>query len=188
MDRPPCWKPGTPCPNRCAAAHYSRTIFNRTELQGPWSGWRLAGARLVSPSGVCTVQLATPAACIPFDLAKLGRLRPREALGTDFTLEPVDVRPGVPAVQMVGRSTRTRAMARLPHCCVPTSDLSAGGLKFPACPLCVTGRVVDAGFALLLPAWLTWHVLDADLLSLGAPDDVAIGRVLCGCGQGQQQE
>jgi hypothetical protein len=50
MDRPPCWKPGAPCPNRCAAAHYWRTIFNHTELHGPWSGWRLAGARLVSPS------------------------------------------------------------------------------------------------------------------------------------------
>lgn len=49
--RPPCWKAGAPCPNNCAAAHYWRNVWNRTDLTGPWSGWRLAGARLVAPGG-----------------------------------------------------------------------------------------------------------------------------------------
>lgn len=50
MHRPPCWPEGRPCPNDCAAQHYRRTVYNETALHGPWSGWRLAGARLVSPS------------------------------------------------------------------------------------------------------------------------------------------
>lgn len=51
MDRPPCWRAGTVCPNKCAAAYYWRTVWNHTALHGPWAGWRLAGARLVTPSG-----------------------------------------------------------------------------------------------------------------------------------------
>lgn len=50
MNRPPCWLDGQPCPNRCAAAHHARTVYNVTDLHGPWSGWRMAGARLVSPT------------------------------------------------------------------------------------------------------------------------------------------
>ena len=49
MDRPPCWPEGRPCPNNCAAQQYRRTVYNETPLYGPWSGWRLAGQRLVSP-------------------------------------------------------------------------------------------------------------------------------------------
>ena len=48
--RPPCWSPGKPCPNDCAAAHYQRTVHNKTALYGPWSGWRMTGQRLVSPN------------------------------------------------------------------------------------------------------------------------------------------
>ena len=49
MDRPPCWPKGCPCPNPCAAALYRRVIWNETPLAGPWTGWRMAGVRLVSP-------------------------------------------------------------------------------------------------------------------------------------------
>lgn len=49
MDRPPCWLNGAPCPNNCAAQLYQRVIWNHTPLYGPWSGWRMAGHRLVSP-------------------------------------------------------------------------------------------------------------------------------------------
>ena len=48
-DRPPCWREGEQCPNDCAAQLYKRVIHNETALHGPWSGWRLAGPRLVSP-------------------------------------------------------------------------------------------------------------------------------------------
>jgi hypothetical protein len=48
-DRPPCWLEGSPCPNHCAKQLYQRVIYNQTPLHGPWSGWRLAGQRLVSP-------------------------------------------------------------------------------------------------------------------------------------------
>lgn len=50
MERPHCWPEG-PCPNDCAAQYYRRVIFNETPLYGPWAGWRMAGARLVSPAG-----------------------------------------------------------------------------------------------------------------------------------------
>lgn len=49
MDRPPCWREGHACPNWCARAYYDRLIWNHTDLHGPWAGWRMAGARLVSP-------------------------------------------------------------------------------------------------------------------------------------------
>jgi hypothetical protein len=51
MTRPPCWPVGQPCPNPCAAAHYDRTVYNRTALAGPWDGWRLADRFLISPDG-----------------------------------------------------------------------------------------------------------------------------------------
>jgi hypothetical protein len=51
IDRPPCWRAGEVCPNRCAAALYFRIVWNETELHGPWSGWRLRGGRLISPHG-----------------------------------------------------------------------------------------------------------------------------------------
>lgn len=47
--RPPCWPEGHRCPNNCAAQLYQRVIYAHTPLHGPWEGWRLAGARLVSP-------------------------------------------------------------------------------------------------------------------------------------------
>ncbi len=47
--RPPCWPAGKPCPNPCAAALHDRIVYGVTPLHGPWSGWRLAGQRLVSP-------------------------------------------------------------------------------------------------------------------------------------------
>jgi len=50
IQRPPCWRDGQACPNDCAAQQYRRLIYNETPLYGPWSGWRLAGQRLVSPS------------------------------------------------------------------------------------------------------------------------------------------
>jgi hypothetical protein len=49
MDRPPCWPDRTPCPNNCAAQLYKRVVHNETPLYGPWTGWRMAGAILVSP-------------------------------------------------------------------------------------------------------------------------------------------
>lgn len=49
--RPPCWKPGTKCPNDCAARHHQQVVYNHQALNGPWAGWRLAGARLVAPGG-----------------------------------------------------------------------------------------------------------------------------------------
>lgn len=49
MERPPCWPEGRPCPNPCAAANYQRQVYNHTPLHGPWTGWRMAGQRLVSP-------------------------------------------------------------------------------------------------------------------------------------------
>lgn len=51
MSRPPCWPAGKVCPNQCAAALYWRVIWAHTPLHGPWAGWRLAGARLIAPSG-----------------------------------------------------------------------------------------------------------------------------------------
>ncbi|WP_161809026.1 hypothetical protein [Stenotrophomonas humi] len=50
-NRPPCWEPGTQCPNSCASDHYRRVIENHVVLTGPWAGWRLAGRDLVAPSG-----------------------------------------------------------------------------------------------------------------------------------------
>ena len=47
--RPPCWADGAPCPNACAYRHYWRVVYNHADLHGPWAGWRIAGARLVSP-------------------------------------------------------------------------------------------------------------------------------------------
>jgi len=49
MTRPPCWREGQPCPNECAAQQLRRTLYNETPLYGAWSGWRMAGQRLVSP-------------------------------------------------------------------------------------------------------------------------------------------
>ncbi|MDR7135729.1 hypothetical protein J2X06_002947 [Lysobacter niastensis] len=49
MDRPPCWPEGQPCPNACAARLHQQTVYNHVTLNGPWTGWRLAGARLISP-------------------------------------------------------------------------------------------------------------------------------------------
>lgn len=50
--RPPCWPDdGTP-PNLCALAHADHVLRNQVELHGPWRGWRLAGADLVSPEGM----------------------------------------------------------------------------------------------------------------------------------------
>lgn len=51
MNRPPCWPAGQPCPNSCAAELHDRVAHNRTQLHGPWAGWRLAGRDLVSPDG-----------------------------------------------------------------------------------------------------------------------------------------
>lgn len=51
MDRPPCWPEGQSCPNDCAAQLYTRTIHNETPLYGPWAGWKMRGAFLVSPGG-----------------------------------------------------------------------------------------------------------------------------------------
>jgi hypothetical protein len=51
MNRPPCWQAGQPCPNNCAAQTYRRVIYNETPLYGAWTGWRMAGQRLVSPHG-----------------------------------------------------------------------------------------------------------------------------------------
>ena len=45
--RPPCWEPGTQCPNGCARDHYRRVVDNHVSLSGPWAGWRLAGRDLV---------------------------------------------------------------------------------------------------------------------------------------------
>lgn len=50
MHRPPCWRDGQPCPNQCAADEYRRVVFNHQWLHGPWAGWRMAGARLITPS------------------------------------------------------------------------------------------------------------------------------------------
>ena len=49
--RPPCWRPDSLCPNSCAAQMHQRIAYNCTPLYGPWAGWRMAGARLVSPHG-----------------------------------------------------------------------------------------------------------------------------------------
>ena len=54
--RPPCWPPDGPCPNPCAAQHYQRVVYNDTPLSGPWAGWRLAGARLVSRPAIGSVR------------------------------------------------------------------------------------------------------------------------------------
>lgn len=51
IERPPCWTDGQPCPNHCARAYYDRTVYNLTDLHGPWEGWRFAGYRLISPHG-----------------------------------------------------------------------------------------------------------------------------------------
>lgn len=49
--RPPCWAAGKGCPNSCAAQMHQRIAYNATPLYGPWAGWRMAGARLISPHG-----------------------------------------------------------------------------------------------------------------------------------------
>lgn len=49
--RPPCWPDGESCPNSCAWQLLDRTVYNVTPLYGPWSGWRMAGHRLIAPSG-----------------------------------------------------------------------------------------------------------------------------------------
>jgi hypothetical protein len=51
VDRPPCWPEGRACPNSCARSLYDRVVYNRSELHGPWAGWRLAGRDLVAPDG-----------------------------------------------------------------------------------------------------------------------------------------
>lgn len=51
MARPPCWPDRQPCPNDCAAQLYRRTVHNETPLHGPWEGWKMRGAFLVSPHG-----------------------------------------------------------------------------------------------------------------------------------------
>lgn len=48
--RPPCWPDG-PCPNDCARDLHDRIAHNRTRLNGPWEGWRMAGRDLVAPDG-----------------------------------------------------------------------------------------------------------------------------------------
>lgn len=50
--RPPCWPTGQICPNACAQAHHDHIVRNHVALHGEWSGWRLAGRELVSPTGV----------------------------------------------------------------------------------------------------------------------------------------
>jgi hypothetical protein len=50
-ERPPCWPRGKSCPNNCAAQLYQRVIHNDTPLHGPWEGWKMRGAFLVSPGG-----------------------------------------------------------------------------------------------------------------------------------------
>lgn len=51
IDKPaPCHTAGTPM-NYCAAALYHRRIYNRFELHGEWSGWKMAGKMLVAPNG-----------------------------------------------------------------------------------------------------------------------------------------
>jgi len=49
--RPPCWPDGQPCPNACAFERAYRDAYNHHTLSGPWSGWRLAGGRLINPHG-----------------------------------------------------------------------------------------------------------------------------------------
>lgn len=49
--RPPCWRTGELCPNSCAAQMQQRVAYNVTPLYGAWSGWRMAGARLIAPAG-----------------------------------------------------------------------------------------------------------------------------------------
>lgn len=49
--RPPCCRSSEGPPNACALALYDRTIYNKTPLHGPWTGWRMAGRVLVSPDG-----------------------------------------------------------------------------------------------------------------------------------------
>lgn len=49
MYRPHCWPDGQKCPNDCAAQLHARIVSNQTPLYGPWLGWCMAGARLVSP-------------------------------------------------------------------------------------------------------------------------------------------
>lgn len=43
------------CCSHCKAehpdSHYERVVHNKTDLHGPWSGWRLAGRDLVAPDG-----------------------------------------------------------------------------------------------------------------------------------------
>ncbi|MEN4903347.1 DUF3653 domain-containing protein [Luteimonas sp. TWI1437] len=39
------------CNRESDSAHYDRVVHNRTELHGPWAGWRMAGRELVSPEG-----------------------------------------------------------------------------------------------------------------------------------------
>lgn len=51
IEHPPCWPEGQPCPNRCAARYYDHHVHGRTDLGGPWAGWRTAGRDLVSPEG-----------------------------------------------------------------------------------------------------------------------------------------
>lgn len=48
---PPCWRTGEPCPNPCAAQMHARVAYNVSPLFGAWTGWRMAGVRLVSPHG-----------------------------------------------------------------------------------------------------------------------------------------
>jgi hypothetical protein len=39
------------CQAEHTEAHHARIVHNQTELYGPWSGWRMAGRDLVSPTG-----------------------------------------------------------------------------------------------------------------------------------------
>lgn len=50
--RPPCWPDRMPCPNDCAAKLLNQHAHNHVELTGPWSGWKLRGRDLVSPTGL----------------------------------------------------------------------------------------------------------------------------------------
>lgn len=37
------------CKQESSEAHYDRVVNNKTELHGPWGGWRMAGRYLIGP-------------------------------------------------------------------------------------------------------------------------------------------
>ena len=40
------------CKVESTIAHYQRVVDNKTELHGPWAGWRMSGRHMIAPGNI----------------------------------------------------------------------------------------------------------------------------------------